>query len=435
MVIRGFWAAVGLALAMAPGLAGARSPAPSPPTEILFQAFPWDAAVDGRKHVWYRHLESVAPKLRRAGITHVWFPPVSRSVSPQGYMPGDLYDLGHGDALGENRTLYGNAAELRRAVAAMKRLGMMPIADAVLNHRCASHQEDGVWNVFHHASGKARWERWALAQGDFAGGGAPDSGQDFAPAPDLDHTNPRVRADLVEWLVWLRREIGFEGLRFDFTKGYGAAYAAEYAAASGSRFSVGEYWTSMGYDGTTLLPDQDGHRQQLADWVDGTGGTVAAFDFTTKGLLQEACRSRDFGWLRGKDGRASGFMGWWPDRAVTFIDNHDTGSTQAHWPFPAERVAEGYAYILTHPGIPTVFWDHLFAWGPELRDQIEALAGLRHELGLQRRSRLEIHRAERELYVATVDGKLRIKLGSRPYDPGAGYRVRLAGPGYVIWTR
>ena len=29
-----------------------------------------------------------------------------------------------------------------------------------------------------------------------------------------------------------------------------------------------------------------------------------------------------------------------------------------HWPFPTERLAEGYAYILTHPGTPTVFYDH-----------------------------------------------------------------------------
>ena len=29
-------------------------------------------------------------------------------------------------------------------------------------------------------------------------------------------------------------------------------------------------------------------------------------------------------------------LGWWPSRAVTFLDNHDTGSTQAHWPFPAQ---------------------------------------------------------------------------------------------------
>jgi alpha-amylase len=244
-----------------------------------------------------------------------------------------------------------------------------------------------------------------------------------------------VRDDLVAWLTWLRQEIGFEGLRFDFTKGYGARFAAEYARRAGARFAVGEYWTSMGYDGTTLLPDQDGHRQQLADWVDGTGGTVATFDFTTKGLLQEACRSRQFGWLRAKDGRASGFMGWWPARAVTFLDNHDTGSSQAHWPFPSERVAEGYAYILTHPGMPTVFWDHLFAWGPELGRTIEALAKLRHELGIHRESRLEILAAGHELYAARIDGRLVVKLGTGDFAPGAGWAPRLSGPGFSIWTR
>jgi hypothetical protein len=35
---------------------------------------------------------------------------------------------------------------------------------------------------------------------------------------------------------------------------------------------------------------------------------------------------------------------------VTFIANHDTDSTQQHWPFPPEGLEAGYAYILTHPG-------------------------------------------------------------------------------------
>ena len=47
-------------------------------------------------------------------------------------------------------------------------------------------------------------------------------------------------------------------------------------------------------------------------------------------------------------------MGWWPAKAVTFIDNHDTGSTQAMWPFPSDKVMQGYEYILTHPGTPCI---------------------------------------------------------------------------------
>ena len=47
--------------------------------------------------------------------------------------------------------------------------------------------------------------------------------------------------------------------------------------------------------------------------------------------------------------------------AVTFIDNHDTGFTQNLWPFPPDKVIQGYVYILTHPGIPSVVsFFHLF---------------------------------------------------------------------------
>jgi hypothetical protein len=66
----------------------------------------------------------------------------------------------------------------------------------------------------------------------------------------------------------------------------------------------------------------------------------------------------------------------WPGRAVTFVDNHDTGSTQNHWPFVPDRVGAGYAYILTHPGIPCIFWDHYFTWGAEMRNTIHTLAAV-----------------------------------------------------------
>ena len=39
------------------------------------------------------------------------------------------------------------------------------------------------------------------------------------------------------------------------------------------------------------------------------------------------------------------------------------GSTQQHWPFPSQLLQQGYAYILTHPGTPCVFYDHLWADG------------------------------------------------------------------------
>lgn len=42
-------------------------------------------------------------------------------------------------------------------------------------------------------------------------------------------------------------------------------------------------------------------------------------------------------------------------------------------PFPGDFVGVGYAYILTHPGVPCVFYEHLFDWGEELGATIKRL--------------------------------------------------------------
>lgn len=119
-------------------------------------------------------------------------------------------------------------------------------------------------------------------------------------------------------------------------------------------FAVGEKWDSLDYvsDGKPN-PDQNPHRQALADWVVAAGGSVQAFDFTTKGILNAAVQG-EFWRLRDSNGNPPGLIGIRPENAVTFIDNHDTGSTQSMWPFPSDKIMQGYAYILTHPGTPSI---------------------------------------------------------------------------------
>ncbi|KAG9458630.1 hypothetical protein H6P81_003138 [Aristolochia fimbriata] len=157
-----------------------------------------------------------------------------------------------------------------------------------------------------------------------------------------------------------------------------------YVEQSKPVFSVGEYWDSCNYS-PGLDYNQDSHRQRIINWIDNTGGLCAAFDFTTKGNLQEAVKG-ELWRLRDCQGKSPGLMGWWPSRAVTFIENHDTGSTQAHWPFPSSHVMEGYAYILTHPGIPTVFYDHFYDWGHSMHDQIVKLMNIRRSQDIHSRT-------------------------------------------------
>lgn len=62
--------------------------------------------------------------------------------------------------------------------------------------------------------------------------------------PDLDHANPKLREALKQWLLFLKEDVGFEGWRFDFVKGYGAEFVTEYVDETlpPKSFCVAEYW-------------------------------------------------------------------------------------------------------------------------------------------------------------------------------------------------
>lgn len=80
--------------------------------EILLQGFNWESASKGG---WYRHVTDLADELGRMGFTVIWLPPPTDSVSAEGYMPRDLYDL---------NSKYGAVEELREAVAALHKAGI-----------------------------------------------------------------------------------------------------------------------------------------------------------------------------------------------------------------------------------------------------------------------------------------------------------------------
>lgn len=396
--------------------------------EIMIQAFGWNSQSRGTPSKWYRLIGERAADLAELGVTMVWLPPVSRSVSPQGYLPGDYYDVG----TAESPTFYGDQDQLVACLVKLNQAGLKPIADIVINHRCASHQDSGgVWNIYAFASGKARWDAQMICTGEYGGRGSHDSGDNFGPAPDIDHSNSTVQTDVIEWLKWLKK-MGFSGWRYDFSRGYGPEYIALYDKATTPYFSVGEIWTNMSFNGPYLNPDQNAHRQVLCNWLDKAGDKAAAFDFTTKGVLQVAVNG-EYWRLRDSQGKASGLIGWWPARAVTFLDNHDTGSQQNHWPFPSEKVMQGYAYILSHPGTPCLFWEHVYDW--KLRDPIRKLVDARRKYGVRSTSKLEIVKAEQDLYAAIIDGNLAVKLGRNDWNPGPAFEVLASGDQYAVWGK
>jgi alpha-amylase len=59
---------------------------------------------------------------------------------------------------------------------------------------------------------------------------------------------------------------------------------------------------------------------------------------------------------------------------------------------------QGYAYILMHPGIPCILFEHAFSWG--LQAQLAKLVHIRHRSGVCRNSTVKILCAEDDMCVS-----------------------------------
>lgn len=394
--------------------------------EIVFQGFNWESW----RRQWYLEMAPKAADLSKSGITAVWLPPPTQSVAPQGYMPSDLYNLD---------SAYGTKEELKHCIEELHAHNILALGDVVLNHRCAQKQSpNGVWNVY---GGKLAWGPEAIVCDDpnFQGRGNPSSGDIFHAAPNVDHSQEFVRKDIKEWLNWLRTDLCFDGWRLDFVRGFSGTFVKEYIESSNPAFSIGEYWDSLAYENGNLCYNQDHHRQRIINWINATGGTSSAFDVTTKGILHSALHNQ-YWRLIDPQGKPPGVMGWWPSRAVTFLENHDTGSTQGHWPFPRDKLTMGYAYILTHPGTPVVFYDHFYDFG--IHDIITELIETRKRAGVHCRSTVTIFHANNEGYVAKIGDTLVTKLGHFDWNPskenqleGSWQKFVDKGAEYQIWIR
>ena len=383
---------------------------------VLFQGFHWNSP--NYNYGWYADLQSKAADLKDLGITHVWFPPATDAADANGYLPRQLNILD---------SKYGNEASLKNAILALKAQGIQAVADVVINHRVGTTN----WADFTNPT----WDCRAVAKGDEWGGacGNADSGDSYGSARDLDHSQGFVQTDIKNWINNRLKADGFTGLRYDFAKGYAPSYAKLYHDASSPDFCVGEIWTNLD------INNVDAHRQILMNYVDGNSGTCGAFDFTTKGLLNQVLNNNDYWRLRDASGKPAGGIGWWAQKMVTFVDNHDTGpsescgSGQNLWPVPCDKVMQAYAYVLTHPGIPTVYYPHVYNWN--LRAGIKTLIALRKEKGVTSTSSVAIQQATTGLYAAIVNGNLAMKIGPNSWQPGTGWTLRTSGNNYAVWTK
>ncbi len=350
---------------------------------VIMQAFYWDCPRhENKEFEWWRHVESALPAIRKAGFTALWLPPASKAANINGMSMGydvyDYYDLGKypqkaaakTNGKDEVRTWFGSEADLRSLIRAAHAKELKVYADLVLNHNNGADEEE-----LNPITGQPRWTRFTpqskLFTRDwtcFNPSPYPESDNTtFGDMPDLCHINPRVSSGIINHAKWLIEEIGFDGFRYDFVKGFGAWIVRAIHDRGYMRggkpveiFGVGECW-----DGDDYI---DAWLDSVNRWA---AHRVGAFDFPLRYRLKDLCDSYGFSLRRLTDSGV--LMKDRPFEAVTFVDNHDFRDDN---PGIVNDKMLAYAFILTHEGYPCVFWQDYYTWGLEKPGEKDGIAAL-----------------------------------------------------------
>ncbi|MCI7545448.1 MAG: hypothetical protein MSA96_01520, partial [Treponema porcinum] len=231
-------------------------------------------------------------------------------------------------------------------------------------------------------------------------------------------------------------------------------YVGMYNKATEPVFSVGEYWPTAGYS----YMNPDGWGNAIKQWVSETasdGGQYScAFDFALKGAINTVFGNKSTNVANSHYNLLadeSNLMISNPKAAVTFVDNHDTGSTQKHWYTDPADVGAAYVLILTHPGTPCVAWQHYFGEVSDsvcdekvpgttqtLHDHIKYLIDLRKTLGITNTSARETLSKTSSLYAAKITGSAGeavVSLGNTTYSCPDGFSPAYSGTGWCIYVK
>lgn len=395
-----------------------KAQAPANCQDVMLQAFYWEFFTDSK----WTTLNSKAGEIA-SSFSLVWLPPSGNCLNysgpvGMGYTPVYWFD---------QKSAFGTQTELKTLISNLKANGSKAIADVVVNHRWGvsnwTNFPSETYNGVTYSMGPAQicsTDEVKDAAGQAKPTGAPDTGEDFSGARDLDHTSTIVQDNVKGYLQFLKNEIGYSGWRYDMTKGFSASYINEYNNAAGNYFSVGEYW--------------DGSYDKCKAWISNCNYNSTTFDFPLKYQLNAAWNSGENltnlvllfngglqpeGLIRNPETKRF---------AVTFIDNHDTyrGSDKF-----IGNVLAAYAFLLGSPGVPCVFLPH---WNAN-KTAISAMIAARRSVQLFSESAVVVNQSAANIYVATVsglNGTLIVKVGSGSYSAPADYTLAASGTDYAM---
>lgn len=363
--------------------------------QTVMQYFEWYLPSDGQH---WNHLAEDAQHLSDLGISHVWMPPAFKGTNKDdvGYGVYDLFDLGEFDQKGTIRTKYGFKDEYLNAINRLKDVGIVPMADVVLNHKAAADKletfevvevdpedrtkeiskpfeiegwthftfdgrqkayNDFEWHWYHFNGtdfdAKRNKSGIYLIQGDNKGWAENDlvdnenGNFDYLMYANLDYKHPEVIENIYSWVDWFVQTTGVLGFRMDAVKHIDSFFMRNFIRdvkeKQGQDFYVfGEFWNAKEEDNNTYLEKTE-NRFDLVDVRLHNN----LYDASLEGADYDLTTIFDQTLVKNH-----------PEHAVTFVENHDTQRGQAlestveEWFKPA-----AYSLILLREdGLPCLFY-------------------------------------------------------------------------------
>jgi hypothetical protein len=343
--------------------------------DVLLQAFHWNlvktsgtGTLSLKNESWYQTLIRKADEIVGLGITILYLPPPW--IDDSEWKSGDKHGGGEGYFWRDFdlNSRYGTKEDLIRLVNIFHSYKIKVIIDVVLNHRDRFRMQHDIWSY----PGPA----WRA-------GGKDTGGAFFDGSCDLKLDLPEVYNRFKQALNELLDEVHVDGWRWDFVWGYhpNDVFSLIKDTAKTEYFSVGEYWQSASIKDDPMFQRYGSNeRSRILGWAKESGCCV--FDMVLKKEIN-SCNANylKYGLNLSHDPKER-------ELVATLVDNHDTGASpyspangwgQKVWECPSHFKSRAYAFILSTPGTPCVYWPDYFDWGiTEIKDLVHArkLAGI-----------------------------------------------------------
>ena len=423
---------------------GYTSSVPEKCPDVLLQAFYWDSyntqiTEEYGRTKWVDFLNKEGDGGLKMGeeigqwFDLVWLPPFNNSTGGTGYLPVCYSNL---------TSDWGQQSNLTKLIKVLHENGARVVADVVVNHAVA---QEGWCKFASMNFGKYGYFKpdasWICQTdemnsdpkaGDCLGTatGANDDGYgseaNYDSGRDWDHQNAKVREMCCAYAKWLRNTIKVDGFRYDYCKGFHNSHINEYNRAGEAYFSVMEMW--------------DGDVNALQSHLNDAGWNTLTFDFATKYQAFNTGIASDY--YQGLKG--AGLLGAGKSRyAVTFLDSHDSFQRDGNefcglgnsMTVCKDKILQCYAYLLSMPGVPLVFYPHWVTFKDPLKKMINA----RYKTGVHSESAVTDDAGE-GFYTATItgtNGQIKIFIGpnSGYNNTPSGFTLAVKGTNYGVYYK